>query len=165
MFTYGLEATGNWHSLYGQGGYFHYDVSRRDSQLSDPNFDGWYAQASWVITGESKPYRPERGAYGSPSPNDEFSLDKLGWGAWEIAARYSVLNLNFDEGLAGLATPKDGIRGGDQRIWTAGLNWYPNNAIRFMLDYQHTDVSRLSSSGTDAGARLDAVSLRAQVAF
>lgn len=165
MFTYGLEAAGNWHSLYGQGGYFHYDVNRRDSSLDNPNFDGWYAQASWVLTGESKPYRPERGAYGSPSPSDEFSLDKFGWGAWELAARYSVLNLNFDEGLPGLAPPKNGIRGGDQKIWTAGLNWYPNNAIRFMLDYQHTDVSRLSSTGTDAGARLDAVSLRAQVAF
>ena len=165
MFTYGLEATGNWHSLYAQGGYFHYAVSRRDSSLDNPNFDGWYAQASWILTGESKPYRPERGAYGSPTPNDEFSFDKVGWGAWEIAARYSALNLNFDEGLPGLAPPKDGIRGGDQKIWTAGLNWYPNSAIRFMLDYQHTDVSRLTSTGGDAGARLDAVSLRAQVAF
>ena len=165
LWTWGLEATGNWHSLYGQGGFFHFDVDRRDSSLSNPNFDGWYAQASWVFTGESKPWRPERGAYGSPSPADEFSFDKPGWGAWELAARYSVLDLNFDEGAAGLPTPPDGIRGGRQKIWTAGLNWYPNNAIRFLLDYQHTDVSRLDSAGGDLGARLDAVSLRAQVAF
>ena len=130
-------------------------MSRRDSSLTNPNFDGWYAQASWVLTGESKPWKPERGAYGSPSPADEFSFDKFGWGAWELAARYSVLNLNFDAGLPGIAAPLDGIRGGDQKIWTAGLNWYPNNAIRFMLDYQHTDVSRLSSSGRtpDGAAR------------
>ncbi|HEX3664590.1 MAG TPA: porin [Rhizomicrobium sp.] len=165
MLTYGFEAAGNWHSLYGQGGYFHYDVSRRDSPLSNPSFDGWYAQASWVLTGESKPYRPERGAYGSPIPADEFSFDKIGWGAWEIAARYSVLDLNFDAGAPGTAAVPDAIRGGDQKIWTAGLNWYPNAAIRFMLDYQHTDVSRLDSAGSDLGARLDAVSLRAQVAF
>ena len=50
-------------------------------------------------------------------------------------------------------------------IWTAGLNWYPNNAIRFLLDYQHTDVSRLSSTGGDLGASLSAVSLRAQLAL
>jgi phosphate-selective porin OprO/OprP len=86
-------------------------------------------------------------------------------GAWELAARYSVLNLNFDEGAAGLVPPADGIRGGEQRIWTAGLNWYPNNAIRFMLDYQHTDANRLSSTGSSLDGRLDAVSLRAQIAF
>lgn len=165
MFTYGLEATGNWQSLYGQGGYFHYTVDRRDSPLSNPDFDGWYMQASWVLTGESKPYRPERGAYGSPSPADEFSFDKPGWGAWELAARYSVLNLNFDAGLPGTVQPLDGVRGGEQKIWTAGLNWYPNNAIRFLLDYQHTDASRLNSAGASVGGRLNAVSLRAQVAF
>jgi phosphate-selective porin OprO and OprP len=165
MFTYGLEATGNWHNLYGQGGYFHFAVDRRDSPLSNPHFDGWYMQASWVLTGESKPYRPERGAYGSPSPTDEFSFGKPGWGAWELAARYSVLDLNFDAGAPGTLPAADAIRGGEQKIWTAGLNWYPNDAIRFLLDYQHTDVSRLSSTGGNIGGRLDAVSLRSQISF
>ncbi len=165
VLTYGLEAAGNWHSLYGQGGYFHYDVDRRDSPLDDPSFDGWYMQASWVLTGEAKPYRPERGAYGSPSPIDEFSFEKPGWGAWELAGRYSVLDLNFDAGAPNTVASPDAIRGGEQKIWTAGLNWYPNNAIRFMLDYQHTDVSRLNSTGGDIGARVDAVSLRTQISF
>jgi len=167
MFTYGLEATGNWQSFYGAAGYFHYDIDRRDAPapLTDPNFDGWYAQASWVLTGESKPWRPERGAYGSPAPSDEFSFDKPGWGAWELAGRYSVLDLDFDAGAPGTVAAPNAIRGGEQKIWTAGLNWYPNSAIRFLLDYQHTDVSRLDSAGGDLGARLDAVSLRAQVAF
>jgi len=165
LWTWGLEATGNWQNLYGQGGYFHFGVDRRDSPLSNPDFNGWYLQASWVLTGESKPYRPERGAYGSPSPTDEFSFDNPGWGAWEIAGRYSLLDLNFDPGVPGSAPPADGIRGGEQKIWTAGLNWYPNNAVRFLLDYQHTNVNRLSSTGTSLNGRLDAVSLRAQVAF
>jgi phosphate-selective porin OprO/OprP len=165
MFTYGLEATGNWHSLYGQGGYFHYDIDRRDSALANPSFDGWYMQASWVLTGESKPYRPERGAYGSPNPVDEFSFDKPGWGAWELAARYSVLDLNFDAGTPGTLAAPDAIRGGEQKIWTAGLNWYPNNAIRFLLDYQHTDATRLNSTGASIGGRLDAVSFRSQISF
>lgn len=162
---WGAEATGNWQSLYAQGGYFKYDVTRRDSILPDPSFDGWYAQASWVLTGEAKPYRSERGAYGLPTPAQPFSLDHPGLGAWELAARYSVLDLDYRAGAAGTATPADGIRGGRQKIWTAGLNWYPNNAIRVLLDYQHTDVSRLSSTGGDLGARLNAVSLRAQLAL
>jgi len=162
---YGFEAAGNLKSLYAQGGWFGYGLNRHASTLADPNFDGWYVQASWVLTGESKKYRPELGAYGIPKPAQNFTVDKGGWGAWEIAARYSDLNLNFDPGIAGTATPAAGIRGGDQRIWSAGLNWYPNPVLRLMLDYQHVKVSRLNSSGGDLGAVLDDVSLRLQIAF
>jgi phosphate-selective porin OprO/OprP len=100
-----------------------------------------------------------------PKPAENFTIDKGGLGAWEVTARYSDLDLNYRPGTAGLATPFGGIRGGDQRIWTAGLNWYPNQVLRFVLDYQHTDVSRLSGTGLNADARLDTVALRAQIAF
>ena len=162
---YGLEAAGNVKNLYAQGGYFGYGAERHASTLADPDFNGWYVQASWVLTGESKKYKPEIGAYGIPKPAENFTLDKGGLGAWELAARYSDLNLNYNEGKAGLATPTGGIRGGDQRIWSAGLNWYPNQVLRFMLDYQHVDVSRLSSTGGNLDARLDDVSLRLQIAL
>lgn len=170
VLEYGVEAAGNFKNFYAQGGYFGFDVDRRTlgnpKDLSDPNFNGWYVQTSWVLTGESKKYRPEIGAYGVPKPTDAFSLDHAGIGAWEIAARYSDLNLNYDPGVVGQTVPLDGIRGGDQRIWSAGLNWYPNTVIRFMLDYQHTDVSRVNSTGlVDLGARLDDVSLRLQLSL
>lgn len=166
---WGLEAAGNYENFYGQGGYFGFTAERRPlgnpTGLPDPDFSGWYAQASWVLTGEVRKYRPETGSWGAPKPNDPFTLDKSGWGAWELAARYSVLDLNYREGVAGSAAPFGGIRGGEQRIWTAGLNWYPNQVLRFMLDFQHTDVSRLSAAGGDLGARLDAVSLRTQISL
>jgi phosphate-selective porin OprO/OprP len=165
VWEWGAEAAGNWNSLYAQGGYFQYDVTLRNSPLTNPNFDGWYVQASWVITGEAKKYRPERGAFGMPQPNDPFSIDHAGWGAWEVAGRYSDLDLNDNPGVANAPTPVGGVRGGEQHIWTAGVNWYPNNTIRFLLDYQHTDVSRLASAGTSLDAKLDAVSLRAQFAL
>ena len=166
LVDWGVEGAGNWRSLYAQGGYFNFDVTRRTGTLPDPSFDGWYAQASWVLTGEAKPYKPERGAYGLPTPNDAFSLDHhAGIGAWEIAGRYSVLNLNSNAGLAGHTAPAGGIRGGEQRIWTVGVNWYPNAAIRFLLDYQHTNVSRLNAAGAGIGAKLDAVSLRTQLSL
>ncbi len=162
LLEWGLEATGNWHSLYAQGGYFEFDVGRRASVLPDPSFNGWYLQGSWILTGEAKPYNPANGSYGLPTPTTPFSLTNPGFGAWEIAARYSDLDLNYNAGLLHTATPADGIRGGDERIWTVGLNWYPNSVIRFVLDYQHTDVSRLNGTGGDIGAKLDAVSLRTQ---
>jgi phosphate-selective porin OprO/OprP len=165
ILEWGVEAAGNWHNFYGQGGYFGFDVTRRDSALPDPSFNGWYVQASWVLTGESKPYNPSTGSYSLPKPRNSFSFDHAGLGAWELAARYSVLDLNDNAGSAGLPAPLGGVRGGEQKIWTAGVNWYPNAAIRFVLDYQHTDVSRLDGAGADIGAKLDAVSLRAQFAL
>lgn len=160
-----LEAAGNWKNLYAQGGYYGFQINRRASVLPDPNFNGWYAQASWVLTGESKAYTPSRGAFAAPVPAERFTLDGTGWGAWELAARYSVLNLNYNAGIAGSATPTGGIRGGEQKIWTAGINWYPNPAIRFVLDFQHTDVSRLNGAGAGIGADLDAISLRTQLSL
>lgn len=166
---WGLETAGNYHNFYGQGGYFGFDIARRDlgnpNNLPDPNFNGWYLQGSWILTGEEKKYKPETGSFGAPKPNDPFTIDKGGIGAWEIVARYSDLDLNYHEGDPGMATPVGGIRGGDQRIWTAGINWYPNQVLRFMLDFQHTDVSKLASNGDNANARLDAISLRTQISF
>jgi hypothetical protein len=37
--------------------------------------------------------------------------------------------------------------------------------LRFMLDYQHVDVSRLATAGTSLDARLDDVSLRLQLSL
>jgi phosphate-selective porin OprO/OprP len=166
---WGVEAAGNYENFYGQGGYFGFEAMRRDLGnplgLSDPNFNGWYIQASWVLTGELRKYKPDTGSWGAPKPNDSFSLDKPGVGAWELAARYSDLNLDYHAGQAGLTTPLDGIRGGDQRIWSAGINWYPNQVIRLMLDYQHTDVSRLSATGGSLDGTLDDVSLRLQLSL
>ena len=69
------------------------------------------------------------------------------------------------------------VRGGDQKIATVGLNWYPNNALRFALDYQWIDVSRLqtpaavTTTGTptlptvNGGQTVQTIALRAQVSF
>jgi phosphate-selective porin OprO and OprP len=160
VWEWGAEAAANWSNLYAQGGYFGYRVTRRS--MSDALFNGWYAQASWVLTGESKHYRADRAAYSAPTPLEPFSLERGGWGAWELAARYSDLDLDHNAGVAGSVVPIDGIRGGNQRIWTVGFNWYPNNSLRFILDIQHTAVTRLSIAGGSLNAMLDSVSLRTQ---
>ncbi len=165
LWEWGLEAAGNWNNLYAQGGYFNFDVKRRNSLLPNPSFDGWYVQASWVLTGETRSYKEDRGAYAAPSPSDPLSSSSGGIGAWELAGRYSVLDLNDNAGSAGSATPFGGIRGGRQEIWTAGLNWFPNNAISFQLNYQHTNVSRLDAFGGSTGAKLDTISLRSALSL
>jgi phosphate-selective porin OprO/OprP len=166
---WGVEAGGNWQNFYGQGGYFAYDMHQRVTPLGPAkpnlNFDGWYAQASWVITGESKGYSTANAAFTSPRPRIPFSMSGGGWGAWELAARYSDVDLNDHSGTFGLATPFGGMRGGEQKIWTTGVNWYPNSVLRFSLDYQWIDIGRLGSTGANVGQNLQALSLRSQISL
>ncbi|MGN6148643.1 MAG: OprO/OprP family phosphate-selective porin [Rhizomicrobium sp.] len=159
---WGVEAGGNWRNFYGQAGYFGYAISQRVTAPAatkpDLNFNGWYAQASWILTGESRGYSVANAAFTAPTPDGP-------WGAWELAGRYSDVDLNDKTGVFGLATPYGGVRGGEQKIWTAGINWYPNTALRFSLDYQWIDVDRLSGAGADIGQNVQALSLRSQIAL
>ena len=86
------------------------------------------------------------------------------------------LDLDFEAGSAGTAPGPNSIRGGRQDIFTVGLNWYLNQTIRFMFDYQHVHVSRLnpdsSSSGSfsapvgaQIGQTYDTIAVRSQLAF
>ncbi len=158
--TIGLEAAGNLGSLYAQGGVFHMALDRAAPALGDPSFGGWYLQGSWMLTGETRSWRDNRGGYGAPAPASIFPDN--GFGAWEIALRYSQTDLDHHAGLAGMLALPDAVRGGRQNIATLGLNWYPTENLRLMLNYQHVTVDRLNRAGGDIGARINLLSLRTQ---
>jgi phosphate-selective porin OprO and OprP len=160
--NWGLEGAAQWRNFYTQAGYFGYDVEREHYGYPDDSFNGWYAQASWVITGEEKQYRPSLGAFIEPDPAHPLGS---GIGAWELVGRYSDLDLNQGVGFEGESTPYGGVRGGDQKIWTLGVNWYPNSLFRFMMDYQNIGIARLSSSGDDVSQTVQALALRAEISY
>jgi phosphate-selective porin OprO/OprP len=159
-----------------EGEYFNYRMDRRNATNaaiapSNPDFSGWYVQGVWVLTGESRAYNPAEARFDGPKPNYNFNPSAGTWGAFEIAARYSDLNLNYHDCGAGVAIPAagvacfDAIRGGEQKISTIGVNWYLNPDIRFMLDYQHVDVNRFNSAGLQVGQTYNTVALRSQLSF
>ncbi|MDE2230325.1 MAG: porin [Alphaproteobacteria bacterium] len=156
----GGEVAGNLGPLYAQGEYFHIMVDRQGQ--SGVSFNGGYVEASYALTGEIKKYNAGSGAYHSISPAHPFSPSSGGWGAWEIAARYSVMDLNDQLGSA------TGIAGGKQTTYTFGINWYPSSNLRFMLDYIHANIDKQSApSGTttNVGASMDAIAIREQFNF
>jgi phosphate-selective porin OprO/OprP len=175
--VYGVELAGGYDSFYAQGEYYHVDVDR--SHLSSNGFEGGYIQASWTFTGEHRKYIPAAGAYSGIIPDHPFSpwSNDYGWGAFELAGRFSTINLN-DNFVSGVA-PKPGtnpVGGGRQNIYQVGLNWYPNANMRFMLDYLHGTIDKAFSTaagggvagtplGTQVGGNLDALILRSQFAF
>lgn len=145
--VYGVEFGTNWKNLYLQGEHFWFDAQRpASSPLPDPEFSGYYLQGSWILTGERRRYNVATGSFQNPRPMVPFSSSG-GFGAWEFAARYSRMDLNFMEGAEGTAAAPASVRGGEQDIWTLGMNWYPNPNMKFMLDYMLIDVDRLNPAG------------------
>jgi phosphate-selective porin OprO/OprP len=160
--VYNGELAGTYGPLFWQGEYFWYNIDRGAlPNLSNINFQGGYGEVAYVLTGETHTYNPGNAAYNGILPANPFSLSSGGWGAWEIAGRVSTINLNDQLALA------NGVAGGRQTIYTAGLNWYVNGNIRFMFNYLHGDITKqLSATNTtDTGAKFDAFAMRTQVAF
>ncbi|HXK21499.1 MAG TPA: porin [Myxococcota bacterium] len=90
----------------------------------EANLWGAYGQASWFLTGEHRAYDRTLGAFGRTSPKNPFSISKEQWGAWELAARYSYVDLNDES-----------VRGGIESDVTGAVNWYLYGNFRIMLDY------------------------------
>jgi phosphate-selective porin OprO and OprP len=175
--VYGVEGAAGWRNLFLQGEYYHIDLEREG--LADNGFDGGYVEASWTITGEHRKYLPATGAYSAIVPDRPFEpwSQNYGLGAWELAFRYSTINLNsnFTAGVAPTPT-SNAVGGGTQTVYAVGLNWYPNVNIRFLFDYLHGDIKKEFSTaagggvtgtplGAPVGGSFDALAMRMQFAF
>jgi phosphate-selective porin OprO/OprP len=130
-------------------------------------FNRGYVEGSVVVTGEAHPYNIERAAWGRPHPDYPFSLAEGGIGAWEIAARYSTVDLNSNVVPGVSQSVTGGIYGGKQQIGAVALDWYPNDWIRFMLQFRYVDVNKLNSAGkVQIGQKkFETLALRAQATW
>ena len=121
-----------------------------------PVFWGGYLQTSYFLTGEHRPYDRRFGVYTRPKPNENFFLVRgedgcyhRGLGAWEVAYRYSYVNLN-----------DNGITGGILGEHTLGVNWYlsPNCKVQFnYVNGTRSVDNTLANSGTIHGFGMRAV--------
>ncbi|MDX2273937.1 MAG: porin [Hyphomonadaceae bacterium] len=120
MTSYNLEAAFARGPLLLQAQFITTEVARTAG--ADLSFDGHYAQAGWIITGESYRYGDSTGVFRGPRP-------RRAYGALELAARASSLDLSE-------AGP---TRGSADNV-TLGLNWYVNQNVRLMANYVHSEV-------------------------
>lgn len=97
---------------------------------NDVAFQGGYVYAAYFLTGEHTPWERETGQLGRVKPfhnffwvRDEGDLVP-GWGAWQVAARYSHADF----------TDAD-IQGGIEDNLTLGLNWWWNPYARLQFNY------------------------------
>ncbi len=121
--------------------------------FDDPTFAGWYAQAGVFLTGESRPYKPTAGTWDRVKPKKSYGQDG-GYGAVELAGRYSVLDLDDAD-----------FEFGEMRNWTVALNWYltPNVVVKW--NYIRTMLEDLAEIDGDDSPETDLFMMRLQVDF
>lgn len=142
VLTGGVEAAWQQGPFMVSGEYLTAQVSR--STLPDQSFDGWYASAAWVLTGERRGYTESFGAFAGVNPRSK-------WGAVELRVRVSELDLE-----------DDGITGGREQNQSFGINWYIERHIRVMLEHVLVDA-KPNADGVDESPSI--TQLRLQVAF
>lgn len=147
---YGLEAAWVQGPFSVQGEYIGLDLSRDMAGNPDLYFDGYYLEGSVFLTpGDHRSYDPEDAAFGRIKP--KANVGQGGIGAWQLAVRYSGLDLSDED-----------IDGGDEENLTVGLNWHVNPNMAFKLNY----VKVLSvDGGPRDGDEPDIFQVRAQVDF
>lgn len=160
----GPELGVRWKRLIVKGEYYHVGVERQGANLKSAGFQGWYGSAAYTLFGNPRMYNEKEGAFGAPGVPEaqEFDPATNHWGALEVVGHYSVIDLNS---RLGDAYAKNVIRGGQQTVWTGGLNWYPNRHFRVMLDYSHFIVSRSEQATNIEGRTGNSVAARIQAGF
>ena len=125
------------------------DLSATDD-FNDPCFSGYYVEASYFITpGDHRSYSPKTGVFGRITPQRNFR-DEGGLGAWEIACRYSTIDL-VEPGIPGKdVSTYRGAVANRVRNATIGLNWYlnPNTRITWNYIYSCLDSANVSAEAS-----------------
>jgi len=158
--VYGLELAGRWGPTILQGEYMWARANRDDiyrvgdlrNPAGDQKYHGYYVEASYVLTGETKEYDFNSGTFGAVHP-------KCKTGAWEILARHSYVNLLDSQALASnprflfIDFPTNNFTNfvdgtdlvGSSHATTIGLTWWVNDNVRFLANYNRTSLPADSS--------------------
>jgi phosphate-selective porin OprO/OprP len=107
----------------------------KSEATGDPTFSGWYAYGSYFLTGESRSYRGS--LFQRLRPQRNF-LEDGGLGAFEVAARYSTLDLTADEVDKSEAL----IKGTRLDNVTLALNWYWNPMTTMKFNFVRADIDQ-----------------------
>ena len=118
------------------------------------SFWGTYVSGGWFLTGESRPYNTSRGVWGRVEPKNPFEPSAGKWGAFEVASRFSYLNMNDAN-----------VRGGREANVTVALNWYLYSNVRLELNYVFANVLSTGEVLGTADGEVNAVMARAQLEF
>lgn len=164
--VYGFELAGRHGPYLLQGEYMLANVERDNylpNDVRNPggnlHYAGYYVLGSWIVTGETKEYEFDSGTFGGVKP-------KCKWGALELLARYSYVDLLDDPALA----TRDPLTGlplffalseiehediiGGVHSTTLGATWWVNDNVRFLANYVYMALPDDHVSGVGVRAQV-----------
>lgn len=115
---------------------FHVQAEYFDGESNNIDVSGYYVQAGYIFTGETRPYMG--GIYQRPKPNSK-------GGAWEGVVRYEDGDGNHADIELGQT---------DANAITLGVNWYATNNVRLGVSYQDGESNLISDDGSEFRARI-----------
>ena len=134
-----VELAGHWGGLRYEAAYIgdnvHFKPDAADPETK--NFNGWYAQAGYLLFGGKQRYDSNGGKY----TKVERAHD---WGDIELCARYETCNLNFGN-----------VFGGASEAYTLGLNYWVNENVKMQLNYQFNNNDRYATGKGKLNIGLD----------
>lgn len=139
----GLELAGYYKNFRLQGEYIKADVHRLNN-LPTEKFQGFYVMGSCMLFGGNYRYNKAEAEFTQPGRGRT-------WGDIELALRYDMIDLN---------SRMDGIMGGAAEGYTAGVNFYANDAVKIMFNYSYVNHDRYANGkgklfvGYDANGQL-----------
>ncbi len=107
--------------------------------------DGFYVEAGWFLTGESRPYDRRSGIWGQVKPKK--NVTDGGIGAWQVAARYSLVDLTGEGTPAGARKLRD---------VTVGVTWFLTQNLKVSVDWVNSNATPATRDGGMLQARVQA---------
>ena len=134
--TYNLEAY--WRSGPYWIGFEYVGADFNSPQSGSPFVSGYHVTGSWALTGETRAYRKRGGTF-NPLPVAT-PVNQGGWGAIELALRYS--NTDLADGA---------LDGGEMDISSVGVNWWFTRSASLGVNYRYISLDRLGTQGDSSG--------------
>lgn len=158
---WGLEGAvvlGRW-SVQGEYSQLQADAASTIANVS-PTYEGYYIEASVFLTDDMRNYDPNPGEFKRVKVSNP--VGSGGWGAWQLAGRYDVLNLA--DGAAAfnnstLPNAEECADCGDQETWLIGLNWWMTNYTALKFNVTQSEIK----GGANDGADITGFGMRAQI--
>lgn len=124
-------------------------------------FHGGYGYVAYMITGEHVPWERDRGTIGRVKPFENFFLIERarggiggGWGAWQVAYRFSYADLSDNN-----------ILGGIGQAHTAALVWYLSPHAKLQFNYINGFIEQRAFMGVPMAGGYDSLGTRLAVDF
>ena len=134
--TYNLEAY--WRNGPYMLGFEYIGADVNSPQSGNPFLSGYHITGSWSVTGETRAYRKRSGTF-DPLPVYR-PVNQGGWGAVELAVRYS--NTDLTDGA---------VDGGEMDIYSLGVNWWLTHSTQFGANYRFISLDRFGTQGDSSG--------------